>query len=446
LLAAPAPLPIATPAEEAQAVHWLRDQGHRLSSASPSGSELVSLVDRLRGANVIGIGEATHGDHEDQAFKAELIKALVRDGMIDTLVLEANRRTGVALDAYVRRSVGDPTDAIQNHGLYRAWRDDEFAGLILWLRDWNAHTAKPVAVIAVDMQDGFNDALAALDFVRERDPALAGRLEPPLAIYRDQNFGEWASRKGQAEAFKAAQQAANAVDAAFTEHRADWSSDTGYHEAAYAARVARQGFYMFELEGGRAPEAALDAAYYGRRDQLMGANLLDRLGTGTAAFWAHNDHVLGQLGEQPEYRDYNSIGQVLRRKLGARYVTVLASWGRGAFSAETSALGAGAEIKHQPPTEHRLPNDGPGTLGRLLGMASQQPFWIDLRTLPQTSWATSFGRAHYLWGHAGWAIDPATWNKDPTDPLPLRPGADILVFFPVITPAHFWVAPLKRQP
>lgn len=48
------------------------------------------LLECFRGAQVIGIGEASHGMHEDVLFKAELVLALVDAGLVDTLHLEAN--------------------------------------------------------------------------------------------------------------------------------------------------------------------------------------------------------------------------------------------------------------------------------------------------------------------------------------------------------------------
>ena len=139
-----------TAADEAAAVDWLRTVAVPFADTTPTIAEFDRLLPRLDGARVIGIGEATHGDHQDQAFKAELIKALVRTGRIDTVALECNRAAGAAFDAYVRDGTGELTTLVRSRSFFRIWHDDEFAGLILWLRAWNTTAAMPVTVIGVD--------------------------------------------------------------------------------------------------------------------------------------------------------------------------------------------------------------------------------------------------------------------------------------------------------
>lgn len=88
--------PGSDPNEDA-AVTWLEQHGHRLAASEPTATDLAPIVAKFNSARVIGVGEVTHGTHEDQAFKVALIKELVRVGAIDTLALEANRVAGTGL-------------------------------------------------------------------------------------------------------------------------------------------------------------------------------------------------------------------------------------------------------------------------------------------------------------------------------------------------------------
>ena len=72
------------PDDETAVVQWLDSSAHGFSSESPPPEDLAPLAAKLEGAQIIGIGEVTHGDHEDQTFKAELIK---------TLIIKAKRRS-----------------------------------------------------------------------------------------------------------------------------------------------------------------------------------------------------------------------------------------------------------------------------------------------------------------------------------------------------------------
>lgn len=242
VLAAPAAASPAT--DTAAAVRWLQAKGQRLAAPEPTAAELAPLVARLKGARVIGIGEVTHGTHEDQAFKAALIKELVKAGAIDTLALEANRNAGRGFDRYVRLGEGDPAALVRSSSFFRIWKGDEFAGLLLWLRAWNlANPGKPVRVIGIDNQDAGVDAGFALAFLKKRDPALAAKLRLAFGTLmtdtgeRTVNPSAWiqASKPGELPAALAA--AARLRDT-LNAKRATWGMDPDYAEATYAARIA----------------------------------------------------------------------------------------------------------------------------------------------------------------------------------------------------------------
>ena len=173
--AAPArpPSPAPTPQGVAAAVAWIKADAHLLSGADAAPDELEPLAARLSGVRVIGLGEATHGDHEDQQFKANLIKQLVRDGAVTAVVLEANRDAARGFDAYVRKGEGDPVALMRSPSFFRVTRDEEFASLLVWLRAWNQTTDRPVRIIGIDDQDAGRDAAFALAMVARHDPALA---------------------------------------------------------------------------------------------------------------------------------------------------------------------------------------------------------------------------------------------------------------------------------
>jgi erythromycin esterase len=104
------------------------------------------LTAKLEGAQIVGIGEVTHGDHEDQTFKAELIKALVMKGQAQVLILESNRQVGADLDVYINGKGGNLPVLLRSPSFFRIWRTDEFASLILWLRAYNVQASQPVFI------------------------------------------------------------------------------------------------------------------------------------------------------------------------------------------------------------------------------------------------------------------------------------------------------------
>src|SRR3546814_19214615 len=86
---------------EQSILEWIRSHGHALAATDPTPDDLRSLATALGSPRVIGIGEITHGTHEDLAVKPTLIRALIERGDIDCLVFELNRRLGERLQRFV---------------------------------------------------------------------------------------------------------------------------------------------------------------------------------------------------------------------------------------------------------------------------------------------------------------------------------------------------------
>jgi len=430
-------------ADEAAAVQWLQSSAHPFSTASPTMEEMQPLVAALHGAEVIGIGEATHGSHEDESFKADLIKALILQGRVDVFFLEANRQIGADLDAYVTGQGGDLPTLLRSPSLFRNLRNEEFAGLILWIRAYNIQTNHPVHVVGIDCQDGGIDAEFALRFVKARDAKIAARFDGAftslLAGAVRPRFAVWVATANASDYAKA-NEASRKLEQLFSAHQATWSDKPGYAEAAYAAKTARQAFDAFELDGGRGNPEKNGMAYYGRRDRYMAANLLERLNGRTGVFWAHDMHVMADLPATDGWPSgFTWVGREVHKVLGEQYQTVTFAWSKGSFLSQTQKGEQNFEVTHRKPmVPQTLPNDGPDDLGGVLIRTGFDGFWVDLRTLPVQPWARRFASTNYARGWAGWRVDAKTWNKDVSDRASLRPASDILVWFKQITPSHMF--------
>jgi erythromycin esterase len=376
-------LPPADPTVESATIGWLGSAAHKFTSECPSDDQLQPIVGALAGAQVIGIGEATHGTHEDQAFKAELIKSLVRSHKVDVLVLELNRQVGVDLDAYVTGRGGDLPELIRSPSFFRIWRDDEFTGLLLWLRAFNLQTDRPIRILSVDVQDAGVDADLALRFVAGHDPTRAGRLRKAfpglLPGPGSQRFSLWQAKVDKA-VYARATQAAQDLSTLLASHRADWLSSPEFAEAAYAAQTAQQGFAVFALEGGRGDPEKAGPAYSNRRDQFMAANMLQRLDGRTAVFWAHDLHVIADMPTTANFPIGSTwVGRELRHALGARYQNVTFAWSTGSFRAQTmagsdAAANTTAIVHRTALVPQTLPDDRAGDLGHVLSQVGSDRF------------------------------------------------------------------------
>lgn len=433
--------------DEAAARAWIAKAGHRFDPAAIGPADLAPLVQRLAGARVIGIGEATHGTHQDEAFKAELIKALVKAGAIDTLAIECNRAAGYGFDRYVRFGEGDPAALMRSPSFFSIWRNDAFGGLLLWLRAWNQTAKRPISVIGIDNQNSGVDAAAALTFLARHDASAARRLSDAMRAILPHADGtpvfvyDWTVQADRL-AFTAMTEAATQLDKIFATAPADWSSDPDYDEAQYAAKVARQGLVEFDHEYKGADKKFDEAEYYSRRDKFMAANLIERIGNGRAALWAHNSHVADAIAISDEKAGYRVLGMALKAALGSSYRAVGFTWSRA-----TVNVVALSYDKPRPPRDKRvyidLPmrDDRPGEFGHVFSALPGNGYWIDLRTRPKTPALDRWG-ARSIWsGDAGWGIDSTQWQngKDGFNtPNPPDRGFDVMVWFRTMSPARIW--------
>ena len=435
--------------DEAIARSWITKAGHAFRPDALTQTDLDPLVRRLSGARVIGIGEVTHGTHQDEAFKVELIKALVRAGAIDTLTIECNRAAGDALDHYVGRGEGDPVAVIRSPSFFSIWRNDDFAGLIVWLRAWAIATGKPLHIIGVDLQDSGVDAAAALDFMARRDPAAAADIRSRLGALvtgadgKPGSLVDWRLETPKASYDTALAAAAELKDR-LANAPADWRDAPGYESARHAAAVAWQGLFTFENEYKGADTSKLAPAYYNRRDDFMAANLMEGLGAGRAALWAHDEHVAARFGPRDDAQGWRALGNVLHDKLGTGYRTVGFTWSQAVIRAVTHKQG-----DPMPPraarhfVETRLGNQRPGDFGHVFDPLGGDGWWIDLSARPHTPGLDRWG-ARPLWhGFAGWFVDPTAWQTNPDDDATNPPdfGYDIMVWFRHMGPARSWPEP-----
>jgi erythromycin esterase-like protein len=118
-----------------------------LSDAAPT-RQTATARRSPEGRTSVGLGEATHGTHEDFAFKAALIKALVTAGRINAVAFETNYHGGRRLDAFIRGGPGTAADALRDSRMSQFWITQEIADLLDWLRAWNARAKSRSALSA----------------------------------------------------------------------------------------------------------------------------------------------------------------------------------------------------------------------------------------------------------------------------------------------------------
>lgn len=416
---------------EAAVLPWISENAVAFDPAAPDSLWSPELARALGGARLIGLGEATHGSHEDGAAKAAIIKGLVTSGAVQTIFLEVNANGGRELDAFIQGEAGDPAERVRTAKIFKVNKTHALADLIGWLRDWNRTAAKPVRIYGIDCQATAPDAFLALEALRKHDPAEAERLAAALAPV--------VSAEAQALRFPLMikslttaqlQQAMTALEAV----RSALERHPGTEDARYAALTAWQGLKAFELETADGKITGSSKAieeYYSRRDVFMANNILNGPAQGAGVFWAHNNHVAGGV---PAGTSYAPTGARLRQALGDSYRAVAVEYGSARFNAVSMLLPFPQPDATDPQSEITW-SILQGRPAQPLARASEGAYWVALRDLPGDEASSAWRALPYTLDWPGWVATPVQFLKAPFR-VPLGTMFDVVVYIPEMTPSR----------
>jgi erythromycin esterase len=257
-------------------------------------------------AQVVSLGESTHGTHEFFVTKHHLFRYLVEEKGFTVFAIEANQLATERINAFVNGA----KDTVENAmgGLFGVWYKQEVKDLIEWMRQYNARKPdRPLSFVGFDMQDPEQPMDSVVAYLRRHDPAIADEVLDLLAPHRE------AWRKGDyprpAEG-EGAQWLANAKRAQdlLAQRMLDTPPDQVLERrwALQNARVVVQ-----------CAAQAYDPWNPTIRDSCMAANIawtLTRYPEGTRmAVWAHDAHI-GRVG----FANGTSMGAHMARIFGDR--------------------------------------------------------------------------------------------------------------------------------
>ncbi len=357
---------------------------HPLRTVEPGGptDDLLPLDRMIGGAQVVGLGEATHSSHDFLALKDRVFRHLVEKKGFRTFALEGAWSTGLRLNDYVLYGKGDPRRIFREEFQrdYLWWNNTDYLKLVEWMRAYNVrHPGDPVRFMGEDIGwagPELYDSVTA--YVADHYPELSSRLAElyrglwptvPTGTYIEQYLDkpyaerqEMAERTGRALELLKEQSPGKDREA----------YDRAVQNAAVVDQVARQ--YDFDF----ADPAQVPAAMR-YRDETMAANVVWwQRHTGTKVLLSAHDAHIGYVPSDPA--NYPKMqGAFLRDSLGSRYRSVGLTFDRGSFN----ATGPDDAI-------HRwtLGPAGPGSNEQILDQVRFADYLVDLRSVgsPARAW------------------------------------------------------------
>jgi erythromycin esterase len=303
-----------------EVVRWLELHVAPLRTTKPGqgDEDLRPLAAMVGKAQVVALGEATHGTREFFQLKHRVLEYLVSEMGFTVFAIEANWPESLAIDDYVLHGKGDAAQALG--GLFYIWNTAEVLDMIEWMRAFNADAAHrhKVRFFGFDMQSAGLARGAVAAYLDRVDARYASEMAARLDGFPDD------PRRAARAVSTAGLATAKALVERLDAHRSDYVARSSREEW----ELVRQHAVILEQSA-----ALADPRQPDDRDRAMADNvgwILGQQPPGTRmVLWGHNAHV--NYGK--ERGGYTPMGEFLRRKLGSGYLSIGFLFDQGAFQA-----------------------------------------------------------------------------------------------------------------
>ena len=178
----------------------LRERVHSIGGESSEGLE--SVIEHVRDASFILIGEASHGTHEFYRTRALITQRLIEDHGSSAVVAEADWPDAYRVNRYVRGegSDRDADAALSDFQRFPRWmwRNTDVRDFVEWLREHNrgVDAARRVGFYGMDLYSLHASMEKVIEYLERVDPEAAGRARDRYGCF--DHFGPEPQQYGYA--------------------------------------------------------------------------------------------------------------------------------------------------------------------------------------------------------------------------------------------------------
>jgi erythromycin esterase-like protein len=298
----------------------------------PARDGFADLFASIGEAEVVLIGEASHGTHEFYRARAELTKALIERAGFNIVAVEADWPDAYRVNRWVRNA-SDDADADAALGDFLRfprwmWRNSDVVEFVTWLREFNGAQAPPahVGFYGLDLYSLHASADAVLGYLKKVDPDAAERARHRYACFED--FKEDTQAYGYAATVGLSPSCEQAVVAQLIDLRrraADYASRDGriaadeFFFAEQNARLVRNAEqYYRTMFGGHVESWNLRDTHMMETLEALIRHVRRHAGSARAVVWAHNSHLGDARATEMSMRGELNLGQLVREAYGNR--------------------------------------------------------------------------------------------------------------------------------
>jgi erythromycin esterase len=358
-----------------------------LHSVAPDANfeDLDALGEAIGDANVIGMGEASHGTREFFQFKHRLFQYLAEEHGVRLLGLEANFAAMLDVNEYVVRGKGSAEETLSNEYIHESYRTESLLDLVEWMREFNEGRERDdrIRFHGFDVQYPLVAAAKLESYFETVDPDVLPPVRDDLAHLASNGFPDVTDDEELRAHLDAREAVVSTLGEALDANEAEYVEETSRKAYERADRLA------WTIEQGR---KQFEAIYQGRtdtganvriRDSAMAAQvqwLLRHEGCDRIALWGHNAHLTRGAfggGTVRHKQGIPSLGKNLAMLRNVDYCALGLILGGGTVGAVYVPEGEFRAYEIEDPPEGSVPD--------VFGRVDLPRFFLDLTAVPSDS-------------------------------------------------------------
>ncbi len=296
-----------------------------------------AAIDLIGDAQLVLLGEATHGTHEFYRARMELTKRLLAERKFDGIAVECDWPDALRVSRFIQGRSNDtgvpdatPESALENFQRFPRWmwRNTDVLALVRWLRRFNdgiPDLENKIGFFGLDLYSLRSSMEAVIRYLSKVDPHAASLARARYACF--DHLAEDPQRYGYATTFGMKKNCEEEVIGQLIGMSSNLEkfsrSDgvAGSDEAFYAeqnARVAQnaEAYYRAMFQGRNESWNLRDTHMADTLDALRSHLAKRRGGAGKIVVWAHNSHLGDARATEMGAHGQINLGQLVRERYG----------------------------------------------------------------------------------------------------------------------------------